>query len=146
MLLLDQIEQRRNEAFAGSAVFHLKQRTAWYKCGMNISEWQRGKNDAPLDIVPKRARNFQFAGIGAIADKHQSRTKVYLLDFKKWGRAVLRDVHWHKVGSNTIFPLRGATGGIADGILMYLKHLSDIYTYDPGCQGVIYDLAIPSGA
>ncbi len=111
---------------------------------MAISEWQRGKSDAPLDIVPKRAREFQYAGLRAIADKHQSRTKVYLLSFKRWGRATLRGVHWHQVEGKKLFPLYGASGGVADGIVSYLKLLADCYCRKPMAQGVIYDLAIPT--
>jgi len=145
MLLLDQIEQRRDDVEV-TAVFHMKQRTAWYKAGMAISEWQRGKNDGPLDLVPKRKKEFQYAGLRAITDKHGDRTKVYFLRFPNWGRAVLKDLDWYTLPgtSQKVFQLYGTSGGVAAGILMYLEMHSDWYTDDPGNQGVIYGLSIPT--
>jgi len=144
MLLLDAIEQRRNDLGNLTAVFHMKQRSSWYKAGINISEWQRGKSDAMLDIVPKRAREFQFAGIRAVVDKHQDRTRVDILNLKRWGRALLKQLDWYTVGSQKIFPLRGTSGGLAAAILMYLELHADWYTDDPGAQGFISGLTVPT--
>lgn len=144
MFLLDAIEQRRDDLGNLVAVFHMKQRSAWYKAGMAISEWQRGKADAMIDVVPKRAKEFQFAGIRAVVDKHQDRTRVDVLNLKRWGRAVLKDLDWYQVGDRKIFPLRGTSGGIAAGVLLYLELHSDWYTDDVGCQGFISGLTIPT--
>ncbi len=144
MLLLDAIEQRRDTLGDLVAVFHMKQRAAWYKAGITISEWQRGAKDAMIDIVPKRAKEFTFAGIRAIVDKHQDRTRIDVLDLKRWGRAVLKDLDWYTVGGTKVFPMRGASTGLAAGILMYLELHSDWYTDDPGGQGFLYNLSIPT--
>jgi len=146
MLLLDEIEQRRDEFGSLAAIFHTKQRTAWYKVGMAISEWQRGGNDTPLDVVPKRKKEFSFAGERAITDKHADRTKVYFIDFSRWGRTVMKELDWYTLpgGSQRVFPLYGASGGLAAGILSYLEMHSDWYTDDAGGQGVISGLTIPT--
>ncbi len=144
MLLLDAIEQRRDDLGDLTAVMHMKQRAAWYKAGIAISEWQRGAKDSMLDIVPKRAKEFQFAGIRAVTDKHQDRTRIDILNMKRWGRAVLKDLDWYTVGGKKVFELRGTSGGIAAGILMYLELHSDWYTDDPGAQGFLTGLSIPT--
>jgi|GEM_PF-2268907 len=144
MLLLDLIEQRNDDVGNLTAVFHPKQRTAWYEALTAISEWSRGKSDQPIDIVPKRSREFMFAGMRAVADKHQNRTRVDFLNFNTFGRAVLKDLDWYQVGSNKVFPLRGTSGGLAAGILMYLEMHSDWYCDNPAANGFIYGLAIPS--
>lgn len=145
MLLLDQIEQRRKELGKNLlAVFHMRQRAAWYAQGIAISEWQRGNNDSPLDIVPKRQAEFSFAGIPAIADPHQSRTRIDVIDLDRWGSAVLKELDWYQVGNQRLFELRGSSGGVASGILMYLEYHADWFTDDPGSQGFIFGLSIPS--
>jgi len=144
MLLLDAIEQRRDDVGELVAVFHMKQRAAWYKAGIAISEWQRGAKDGMIDIVPKRARDFQFAGVRAVVDKHQDRTRIDFLNLKHWGRAVLKDLDWYSVGNTRVFELRGTSGGVAAGILMYLELHSDWHTDDPGAQGFLSGLTIPT--
>lgn len=142
MRLLDAIDMRRDEVPDLMVVMHPKQRTNWYNEGIAISEWQRGKSDSMLDIAPKRTREFQYCGLRAVVDKHQQRDRIEFLAKKKWGRAVLKDVDWYTVGDKKIFEMRGASTGVAAGILMYMECHSDWYTDDVGSQGFLYGITI----
>jgi hypothetical protein len=148
LMLLDQITQRRDDIGNLSGVAHMKQRTAWYLLGMQISEWDRsGKSNAMLDIVPEVGNgtgSFKFCGIDHLVDKHQDRTRIDWLDFKNIGRAVLKDLDYHTVDGIKLFPLRGATGGIAAGMLFYLEQHEDWYTPDPGKFAALTTLSIPT--
>lgn len=145
MLLLDQIEQNRNDLGDLTFILHPKQRTAYYKSIQDLSFWMRGKSDSPIDIVPKRVQEFQFAGIQAVTDKHALRNRVDALALKKFGRAELAPLDWYRLPDGTkTFPLYGASGGLGSGILMYLTLHSDYVHSDPGSQGFVYNLEIPT--
>jgi len=37
-----------------------------------------------------------------------------------WGRAVMKDIDYFEVGGQTVFPIYGASGGIAASFIFYL--------------------------
>ncbi len=147
LLLLDQIVQRRDDLGSLVGLAHMKQRTAWYLLGMQISEWQRGKSDDMLDLVPDTGdglKKFRFCGVDHLVDKHQNRTRIDWINKKNWGRAVLADMDYYTVGDKKLFEIRGSSGGVASAIVFYLRTLEDWYCVDPGAAGYIDALALPA--
>lgn len=148
MFLIDQMTQRRDNLGNLKGLAHQKQRTAWYQLGIQISEWSRGKSDEMIDIVPKQGSDglaqFSFGGIIHMVDKHQNRDRIDWFDPKMMGRAVLKDLDYHTVEGRRLFELRGASGGVAAGMIFYLEQLEDWVNFDPGAGGYIDNLAIPA--
>jgi hypothetical protein len=147
MLLLDELRQKRDDEVISGIIglAHSKQRTAWYKAGMTISEWQRGSKDKMIDLVPDMSeRNFMYAGVKHTIDKHQNRTRIDWFNPKIFGRAILKELDWHTVEGRKLFELRGASGGVAAGMVFYLEQLEDWYSTDPGAGGYISGLTLPT--
>lgn len=147
MLLIDAIRQKRDDEYVAGLVglAHMKQRTAWFKLGMTISEWQRGAKDKMIDVVPDlNEKEFMFAGIRHVLDKHQNRTRIDWFIPKLFGRSILKELDWHTVEGRKLFELRGASGGVAAGMVFYLEQLEDWYCVDPGAAGFISGLSIPT--
>lgn len=147
MLLLDAIRQRRDDEYVAGLVglAHNKQRIAWFKKGLTISEWQRGASDKMIDLAPDmNEKNFMYCGVKHVIDKHQDRTRLDWFIPKLWGRAILKELDWHTVEGRKLFELRGSSGGVAAAMVFYLKQLEDWYNVDPGAAGFIYGLTIPT--
>lgn len=148
LALIDQMTQKRDNVGNLKGIAHMKQRTAWYLLGLQISEWKRGKSDEMIDLVPSTGKNatgtFTFCGIEHTIDKHADRTRIDWLDFKTYGRAVLVELDYHTVEGRKLFELRGASGGVAAATLFYLRQLEDWYNIDPGALGYLSGLTIPS--
>jgi len=147
MLLIDAIRQKRDDDYVAGLVglAHMKQRTAWFKLGITMSEWQRGAKDKMLDVVPDlNEKEFMFAGIRHVIDKHQNRTRIDWFIPKLFGRSILKELDWHTVEGRKLFELRGISGGVAAGMVLYLEQLEDWYNVDPGAAGFISGLSIPT--
>ena len=147
LALLDQMTQRRDDIGKLKGVAHQKQRNAWYIQGIQISEWQRGKSDEMIDIVPKVGNGtagFTFCGIDHMIDKHQNRSRIDWIDFSTFGRMINKELDYHTVEGRKLFELRGTSGGVAAGMLFYLEQHEDWYNSDPGSLGYIDNLTIPS--
>ncbi len=147
MLLIDDLRQKRDDEYIAGLVglAHMKQRTAWFKLGIIMSEWQRGAKDKMIDVVPNlNEKEFMFAGIRHVIDKHQDRTRIDWFVPKLFGRTILKELDWHTVEGRKLFELRGASGGVAAGMVFYLEQLEDWYCVDPGAGGFISGLTIPT--
>jgi hypothetical protein len=147
MLLIDAIRQRRDDEYVSGLVglAHSKQRIAWFKKGLTVSEWQRGANDKMIDLAPNmNEKTFMYCGVQHTIDKHQDRTRIDWFIPKLWGRSILKELDWHTVEGRKLFELRGATGGVAAAMVFYLEQLEDWYNVDPGAAGFIYGLTIPT--
>ncbi len=147
MLLIDDLRQKRDDEYLSKLVglSHMKQRTAWFKVGMVISEWQRGAKDKMIDVVPNmNERQFMYAGIAHTIDKHQNRKRLDWFVPSLFGRTILKELDWHTVEGRKLFEIRGASGGVAAGMVFYLEQLEDWYSVDPGAGGFISGLTIPT--
>jgi hypothetical protein len=148
LFLLDQMVQRRDNLGNLRGYAHMKQRTAWHLLGIQISEWQRGKSDGMIDVVPTVGKDgqgdFTFAGIPHKIDKHQDRTRIDWIDVKLFGRAILKELDFYTVEGRKLFEIRGASGGVAASMVFYMTQHEDWYCVDPGALGSITSLAIPT--
>lgn len=150
LILQDQIINRRDEdAFKGLiGLSHMSQRTAVYNIGIAMSEWFRGKNDKMIDVMPggtQYSDTFPFVGVTMKLDKRQDKSRLDFIIPKLWGRAMLHDTKFHEVEGRTIFEGRTSSGTLAAYVIFYLVQCYDYYCVDPGAQGYISSLTVPSG-
>lgn len=150
LLMLDQIIQRRDADVTNGmiGVAHMSQRAAVHAVGVAISNWVRGGNDKSLDLQPSNigySQTFEVCGVKSHLSKRQDRSRFDFLVPKVWGRAQLHDTKFHEVGGKTIFESRTSTGTLKAAQHFIIVQAYDFVCFDPGCQGYIDNLALPSG-
>src|SRR2546427_126145 len=72
-------------------------------------------------------------------------TRVDFLDLSHWGRAVLKDIDFYEVNGNTVFPIYGASGGLAASYIFYFDTAFQVWDDSPRTGAFIDTLARPSG-
>src|SRR5260370_30596810 len=60
-----------------------------------------------------------MSGIPIKSSVNADQTRVDFLDLSHWGRAVLKDIDFYEVNGNTVFPIYGASGGLAASYIFY---------------------------
>jgi len=62
-----------------------------------------------------------------------------------YGRAVMKEPHWHTVAGRKVFEMRGSSGGVAASTVSYVLSDWNLYHKNPGANVYIHNLAITSG-
>lgn len=103
------------------------------------------------DLLPEQSEydaEFPFGHAKACSSKRMREDRLYLVDWAKWGKVVPRPLDFYRSpDGQTIFPVRVVSGSDAQpafGWTFTLYCADDLYTVDPGCQGMIYNLALPN--
>jgi hypothetical protein len=147
----DKLLQRRNEEdFMGMfGIVHMAQRAQAMTIGITISNWFRGPKDSMIDLMPSNIgyeSAFEFAGLTHYVSKRQYRDRVDYVNPKHWGRAQICDTDFYQTPDGTMFfPTRASTGQLRAGIEFFVKQGFDYVCYNPGSQGVITGLGVPTG-
>lgn len=84
-------------------------------------------------------------GVKFVSAIHADQTKIDFLDLSHWGRAVMQDIDFYEVGDNIMFPIYGASGGIAAAYVFYYITGFQIWSDSPRSGAYIYNLSVPSG-
>lgn len=150
LLLQDQIINRRDEAaYKGLVgIAHMAQRAQVYNIGIAMSEWFRGKDDKMIDVMPggtNYSDTFPFVGVTCKLDKRQDKSRFDFIIPKLFGRAMLHDTKFHEVEGRTVFESRTSSGTLKAAVHFILVQAFDYYCVDPGAQGYISGLTVPSG-
>lgn len=110
-----------------------------------------GSSTGAYDRLPKLKgkENFVWGGIPHYVDIHQDATVVPYIDPSEWGRARLAPPGFFQTPgisgeAGRFIQLYGGSGGPAAGVEFILTKDDDLYTINPGTQGLIYSL--PLGA
>lgn len=147
--LLDNMGQRRGllpEDLQGLA--NTSQRAQIYTEQVANSEWllTPGSKVAPSDQLPDaRKGKFPFAGITHNLDYRQDRSRIDWISPSTWGKAQLAPMDYFEIGGQRFFQISGASGAPAAGLWFSLTLDQDFYCVDPGSNGFLYGLTIPSG-
>lgn len=77
---------------------------------------------------------------------HADQTKIYFLDLSHWGRAVSKEIGLFEDGEGkTVFPVYGASGGVAAANLFYYDLGENIWIDNPRMGSFVASLATPNG-
>lgn len=150
LLMLDNIIQRRDaDVVKGlQGIAHMSQRSAVHSIGIAISNWFRGASDKMIDVMPSNtgySDKFEFCGIPCTLSKRQDRSRIDFINPKLWGRAQLHDTKFHEVGNRQLFESRTSTGTLKAAQHFIITQAYDFVCYDPGAEGYIDNLTLPSG-
>jgi hypothetical protein len=129
------------------AYMHDEQKHAWENLGITASTIIKeggtpgGANDLDLLFAGK----FSMSGIPIKTSINADQTKIDFLDLAHWGRAVMKDIDYYEVNGNTVFPIYGASGGLAASYIFYFDTAFQIWDDSPRSGAFIYTLSRPAG-
>jgi hypothetical protein len=124
----------------------LEQEHAWENLGIAIStiikESGGGRaNDLDLLFTGKKT----MSGVPFKSSINADQTRIDFLDMSHWGRAVMKDIDYFEIGGQTIFPIYGASGGLAAAYIFYFDTGFQVWNDSPRSGSFIGTLARPSG-
>ena len=111
--LLDMVDDRRPESSSKLiGLWNRAQRAQINILEMNISRWDRGSKDKPIDLLPSISMmSSPFCGVDMMIDPQMDRSKAIFWDPKMWGRARLKQLDWVETsGGQRFFTLYGSDG------------------------------------
>src|SRR6266581_671318 len=128
------------------AYMAVEQEHAWENLGITVSqiikEGGGGKAD-DLDLLFSGRKT--MSGIPIKSSVNADQTRVDFLDLSHWGRAVLKDIDFFEVNGNTVFPIYGASGGLAASYIFYFDTAFQVWSDSPRSGAFVDTLARPSG-
>lgn len=124
----------------------LEQEHQWEQLGVTISQIIKegaGGRASDLDLLFTGEKS--MAGVPIKASINANSTRVDFLDLSHWGRAVMQDIDFYDVGGQTVFPIYGASGGLASAYIFYFVTGFQVWNDSPRSGAYISNLAIPTG-
>ncbi|MGA8142925.1 MAG: hypothetical protein WB987_03425 [Candidatus Acidiferrales bacterium] len=124
----------------------LEQEHQWEQLGVTISQIIKegaGGRASDLDLLFTGEKS--MAGVPIKSSINANQSRVDFLDLSHWGRAVMQDVDFYDVGGQTVFPIYGASGGLASAYIFYFVTGFQVWNESPRSGAFIDNLAIPSG-
>lgn len=129
------------------AYMNVEQEHAWENLGITVSEVVKegagGRaNDLDLLFTGKKT----MAGLPIKVSIHADQTRIDFIDLSHWGRAVTKDIGYFEDGEGkTVFPIYGASGGIAAANIFYFDTGFNVWLDAPRSGAFISSLTRPSG-
>src|SRR5256712_1966614 len=128
------------------AYMAVEQEHAWENLGITVSqiikEGGGGRAD-DLDLLFSGRKT--MSGVPIKSSVNADQTRVDFLDLSHWGRAVVKDIDYFEVNGNTVFPIYGASGGIAPSYIFYFDTAFQVWSDSPRSGAFVDTLARPSG-
>lgn len=124
----------------------LEQEHQWEQLGVTISQIIKegaGGRASDLDLLFTGEKT--MAGVPIKSSINANQSRVDFLDLSHWGRAVMQDIDFYDVGGQTVFPIYGASGGLASAYIFYFVTGFQVWNDSPRSGSYIDNLAIPSG-
>jgi hypothetical protein len=124
----------------------VEQEHAWENLGITISQVVKegaGGRASDLDLLFSGKKT--MSGIPIKSSVNADQTRVDFLDLSHWGRAVMKDIDYFEVGGQTVFPIYGASGGIAASFIFYFDTGFQVWNDSPRSGSYVDALARPSG-
>jgi hypothetical protein len=124
----------------------LEQEHQWEQLGVTISRIIKegaGGRASDLDLLFTGEKS--MAGVPIKSSINANSSRVDFLDLSHWGRAVMQDIDFYDVGGQTVFPIYGASGGLASAYIFYFVTGFQVWNESPRSGAYISNLAIPTG-
>ncbi len=143
-LAFNQIRQSLGLDSLGSLVWHghPAQVAAYEELGFVISEIEKGGANQDLDLLFK---NKTMGGVKIKENIHADTTRLDLVNLETWGRVEWLPIDFYEIGGSTVFPVYGASGGLAASYLFYLVTGVQFFVDNPRAISSVTNLALPSG-
>lgn len=109
-----------------------------------ITNQQDIKGDSSQDMMKKYTPS-TFVGYDIVKSVHALPGRIDLLCLKYWGIGELKSSDLYDVNGQTIFPVIGASGGIAAATVFYFVTSFNIFNSNVRAGAVVTNAQIPSG-
>lgn len=125
----------------------VEQEHAWENLGISISQIIKeggatsGNGDLDLLFTGRKT----MSGVPIKSSVNADQTRVDFLDLSHWGRAVMKDIDFFEIGGQTVFPIYGASGGLAASYIFYFDTGFQVFDDSPRSGAYIDALARPTG-
>jgi hypothetical protein len=125
----------------------VEQEHAWENLGISISQIIKeggstsGNGDLDLLFTGRKT----MSGVPIKSSVNADQTRVDFLDLSHWGRAVMKDIDFFEIGGQTVFPIYGASGGLAASYIFYFDTGFQVFDDSPRSGAYIDALARPAG-
>jgi hypothetical protein len=126
-----------------TAWMHPCQKQAYEELGQMVSIIQKQPKSEALDMY--FGDNLQMAGAPIRTSFSWDKTRIDFVNTDIWGRAELKPAGFYDVDGQKIFPIRGASGGLAASMIFYIVASFNLFINNPALASYIYGLTIPSG-
>ena len=124
----------------------LEQENAWEQLGISISQIiKEGAGGRARDLDLLFTGDLTMAGVPIKSSINANQARIDFLDLSHWGRAVMQDIDFYDVGGQTVFPIYGASGGLAAAYIFYFVTGFQVWNESPRSGAYIDSLAIPTG-
>lgn len=121
---------------------HPCQKDAYEQTGQLVSFIQKAPREEGLNMY---FNDFQLAGAPLECSYSWDKTRIDFINKSLWGRAEMYPAGYYTVDGQRIFPIRGASGGIAAAMIFYLTASFNLYLGNPAMGSYIDGLTIPAG-
>lgn len=125
-----------------------EQEHAWEQLGVTISEIVRNQVPAEAgmpDLLFNQDVERRMAGVPIKTSIHADTARIDFIALKRWGRAIMKEIDYYEVGGQTVFPVYGASGGLASSYLFYFTTGFQVFMDGPRYGAFIDGLAVPAG-
>lgn len=148
-LLLNQLKLARgvNVKASDSAKFHcgLDQAAAWENAGITVTQILQTGDTTGHDMLSKEQVS-TVAGIPLLTNLKAIQGRMDLIDFSTWYRTEVQALDFYEVeGKGRVFPIYGASGGLASSFISYMIWMGNIVCANPRKNAFISGLTIPTG-
>lgn len=146
-LAFNQVRQAIGIDALGSVLWHghPSQVQAYEELGFAVSEIIKGGGSGSADDLDLLFKNKNIGGVKIKENIHADTTRLDLVNLETWGRVEWLPMDYYEVGGNTVFPVYGASGGIAASYLFYLVTGVQFFIDNPRSVSSVTSLAIPTG-
>ncbi len=125
------------------AYMAVEQEHAWEQLGITISEIIRqGSNQEQPDLLFGKSGTMGGAPIKTSINADP--TRIDFIALSNWVRAVIQEIDFYEVGGQTVFPVYGASGGLAAAYLFYYVLGMQLACQNPRLGAYISSLSVPS--
>jgi hypothetical protein len=124
----------------------VEQEHAWENLGITVSQIiKEGPGGSANDLDLLFTGRKTMSGVPIKSSISADQTRIDFLDLSHWGRAVMKDIDFFEVGTNTVFPIYGASGGLAAAYIFYFDTAFQVWNDSPRSGSYIDALSRPSG-
>ena len=122
----------------------LGQKAAWENTAIAQTQVIQPGNATAHDMLPGTEIT-TIGGIKLTASKKYIPGRIDLIDISTWFVSEVTPIDYYSIGSQEMFPVYGASGGIASAMLKYLIWAGNIGCENPKRNAVLYGLAPVAG-
>lgn len=120
---------------------HPAQQAAYHEIAFSVAMLNKTGADQSFDLM---FGSETIGGIKPIWNSHADQTRLDLLNLETWGRVEWKEIDYLEIGGQTVFPVYGASGGIAAAYLFYLICGQQYFVDNPRAVGGITSLGVPT--